>query len=274
VSEPFPTEIRIRIDGTSHQVQALGGCEPYSAGRLATMGATRVNPGTVLVRGHHQIDSEVIVSSADVITLPRSVELSSAMLIPPVASALALWETLHLELGEAAVWTGGAPLSGLVGQVALWRGACPAVELGSTQSSGSAEGRPGIDVLDGSDAEEASAKLAAIAADRPGFAAIDLSGRADVIDILLEVIPRWGRLVLAGPPGSSVTIDFYKNIHRKGIIISSTVVEPAAILDASRPEILTQVPRAIEILINPGMAARCRELLGLSMPRPAVSLAG
>jgi NADPH:quinone reductase-like Zn-dependent oxidoreductase len=270
VFERFASEVRVRIDGTSEQVQALGGYEPYSVGRLATTGTTRVDPVTVLVRGRHQVDSEVKVSSADVVALSRSLDVSSAVLVPPVAAALALWETLNLELGEAAVWTGGSPLSGLVGQVALWRGACPAVELGSTESNGGAEGRQGIEVIDWTDAESASAKLTEVAADKPGFAAIDLSGRADVIDSLLEAIPRWGRLILAGPPGSNLTIDFYKNVHRKGIIISSTILEPAAIFETSRPEVLSQVPRAIEVLSNPVMANQCKRLLGLSIPRAAV----
>jgi threonine dehydrogenase-like Zn-dependent dehydrogenase len=216
----------------------------------------------------------VKVSGADVMAFARRLDPSSAILVPPVATALALWDTMHLELGEAAVWTGGSPLSGLVGQVALWRGACPAVELGPLESSGAAEGRPGVDSIDWTDAETASTKLASLAADKPGFAAIDLSGRAEVIDSLLEAIPRWGRLMLAGPPGSTVTIDFYKNVHRKGIIISSTVLEPTAILDPSRREITAQLGRATEVLNNPAMAQQCRRLLGLSTARAAVSLAG
>ena len=273
MSERFATEVRVRIDSTSDQVKALEGYESYAVGRLATAGTTRVDPVMVLVRGRHAVDSEAKVSSTDVVALSGSLDVSSALLVPPLATALALWNTLQLELGEAAVWTGGSPLSGLVGQVAVWRGACPAVELGPPATAGGDDAREQMDFIDWTDAESASAKLVDLAADTPGFAAVDLSGRADVIDSLLEAIPRWGRLLLAGPPGANVTIDFYKNVHRKGIIIASTVLEPAGVFDAAHPEILTQVPRAIGVLSNSKMADRCSRLLGLSMARAAVSLA-
>ena len=60
---------------------------------------------------------------------------------------------------------------------------------------------------------------------------MELSGRAEVLDILLEMMPRWSRLLLAGPAGQPVTIDFYKNVHRKGAVIAAMDVEAGSIFD-------------------------------------------
>ena len=102
------SEVRVRIDATSNDLQALAGASPYAVGRIAT-GAGRSDAATVLVRGAHAVDTDAKVSSADVIALPRAVDPSTALLVAPVAMVLSLWETLQLELGEVAVWTGGSP---------------------------------------------------------------------------------------------------------------------------------------------------------------------
>jgi hypothetical protein len=267
-------DLRIRIDATSGQLAALRQTRPYAAGRLLATG--RRDPVTVLVRGAHAAETEVTAASGDIVVLPAHVDPISALVVPAVASALAVWESLNLELGEAAVWTGGSPLSALIGRVALWRGACPAIELGPADPMAAdtvnAEYARKITSVDWSDAEVAQARLTDAVADRPGFAAVDLSGRADVIDALLEVIPRWGRLLLAGPAGSPVTIDFYKNVHRKGIVLSSTILEPASIFETGNPRVPVHVSRALEVLRNQSTGAECRRLFAAHAA--AVSLVG
>ena len=226
----------------------------------------------VLVRGIHSVDSEIRVSASDCVAIEGSIDPSLAVLVPSLAITLAFWNTLQLELGDAAVWTGGRSMSSLVGQAALWRGACPAIEIGPSTTERDATG---VDTIDWTDAEAASARLAELVGRRPGFAAVDLSGRADVIDLLLEVIPRWGRLLLAGPPGPPVTIDFYRNVHRKGIVIASTTADSSRVFDArAGRDIRDQLPKAVQILRNEAMAAQCERLLGVIVRPAPVSVAG
>jgi threonine dehydrogenase-like Zn-dependent dehydrogenase len=248
--------VRVRIEASSSGAAAPAG---YAAATL-TKASTPGTRSIVLVPGAHVPGSDVDANAADCLTLPVPLDPALAILVPPLAAALAVWETLRLEIGDAAVWTGSGPLSALVGQTALWRGACPGIELGS-ESSGVLDARQ-VEHIELSDTE-AAARLAELVAARPGFAAVDLSGRADVIDVLLEVIPRWGRLLLAGPPGTPVTIDYYRNVHRKGIVLATTILEPSRVFDA-QSDARTQVARACAVLGNPRMAAQSRALLGLS----------
>ena len=256
MSERQGESLRLRIEASATDAAALAAYQPYATGtpmRPGTPGA----PRTILVPGAHVAGSDVEVSASDCVVLPASLNPAVAVLVPPIAAALALWETLRLELGDAAVWTSGGPLSGLVGQAALWRGACPGIELG--EPSGVYDPRQ-VEQVHLADTEAAATRLVTLVSTRPGFAAVDLSGRADVIDVLLEVIPRWGRLLLAGPAGTPVTIDYYRNVHRKGIVFATTVLEPSRVFDA-HSDVRSQVARACAILGNSRMAAQCSALL-------------
>jgi hypothetical protein len=253
VSEPIASEIRVRI---SSGFTVAGSTTPFALGRTLSARQGRGGDRSVIVRGDFHAGTDVAVLTADCVALPEGIDAATAPLVLPVATALSLWQSVDLELGEAAVWTTGGALSALAGQVALWRGACPAVELGP--SSATVDRIAGSDFIDWSDAEEAARRLGELIQGRPGFTAVDLSGRADVIDILLEAMPTFGRLLLAGPAGDPVTIDFYKNVHRKGAVIRSTVLDPALAFEPSGgTTIRAEIPRAVNLLANKAMAERC-----------------
>jgi hypothetical protein len=167
-----------------------------------------------------------------------------AIWIPALAFTLWIWEKLSLELGEVAVYSGGTFLSELVGQVALRRGGCPVIRLGKPVSE---DLHPGIETLSLQDPELAVEKLRQRIAGKTGFAAVDLSGLPEIVDVILEALPRWGRVMLLGFESRPVTIDFYKNVHYKGAVILSAVFDPSLVF-AKDPELAAQLPRAIRIL--------------------------
>jgi threonine dehydrogenase-like Zn-dependent dehydrogenase len=269
VSEPIASEIRVRI---TSGFTSPGSTTPIALGRTLAARQGRGGDRSVLVRGDFHAGADVTVLTSDCVALPEGVEPATAPLVLPVATALSLWQSLDLELGEAAVWTTGGALSSLAGQVALWRGACPGIELGP--SSAGVERIAGSDRIDWTDAEEAATRLNELVQGRPGFVAVDLSGRADVIDVLLEAMPTFGRLLLAGPAGDPVTIDFYKNVHRKGAVIRSTVLDPALAFEPSGgTTIRAEIPRAVNLLANPAMAERC-SILTHYAPSGPLAIAG
>jgi threonine dehydrogenase-like Zn-dependent dehydrogenase len=113
-----------------------------------------------------------------------------------LAVALEAWDELGLELGEAALIAGDGPTARIFATAAGYRGACPVVQVGAD-----GKGLPGAEELAG----------------MAGVAAVDLSGRADTVDALLEALPEGARLMLAGDDSEPQTIDYYGNIHRKGV---------------------------------------------------------
>jgi hypothetical protein len=185
-------------------------------------------------------------------TVPNAIETVDALLVPRVAQALRMWRRLGLELGEAAIYTGDGDLAGVVGLLAKWHGGMPVVRLTETD----APAIDGVQDVAVRDATTAVARLRSLVAQAPGVAAVDLLGRGSVIGVLLEALPRWGRLMLAGPPPDSFTTAFYTDVHRKGTIVCAAGDLDSIATDPQSWE--TDVRNARRLLTNDAYAAELR----------------
>lgn len=198
-------------------------------------------------------------NSAQCIPVPSTLDPEKALLLPPLIFALGVWEKLGLELGEAAIYTTGSSLSRLVGQVAVWRGAIPVIQLGKEEENNS-QLHP-VEFLAIDDAEDSIRLLSNRIKNKPGVAIVELSGNPEIIDIVLEILPKWGRIICAAHSGSPLTIDFYNNIHRKGVTVQSYIYGQNSLLINNTIDIEDQVERACQILSNEQMSAICKELI-------------
>jgi len=188
------------------------------------------------------------------ISVPATLESRRALAVPMLATALWAWEEVGLELGETAVYASGTALDRMIGCVARWRGAVPIVRLAAA-AGGSLDG---VEDIDATDADVALKQLSETVRNARGFAAIDLSGRGEIFDILLEVLPRWGRILLGAPRSARVTVDFYNNVHRKGAYLRAVCLDPMALFDpARRQDRLEHVERAVRILSDDYLAGLC-----------------
>ena len=241
------SQVHVLLEKKSCSEGALKSCSLFGVGRVVSsrpkdLGSS--NGGLVLVRIADSEGSEIVVKKTDCIPIPDDLDVDLAIWVPPLAFALWIWEKLSLELGEVAVYSGGSPFSELVGQVALRRGGCPVIRLGKR---GLEDLHPEIETLSLQDPELTVEKLKRRIAGKTGFAAVDLSDLPEIIDVILEALPRWGRVMLLGFESRPVTIDFYKNVHYKGAVILSGVFDPTLVF-AKDPEFAVQLPRAIRIL--------------------------
>ncbi|PUB79845.1 MAG: hypothetical protein DBP02_21730 [gamma proteobacterium symbiont of Ctena orbiculata] len=80
------------------------------------------------------------------IELPPMENPRIGLLIPPLTMALWVWDRLGLELGEAAVVSGGQPYTRLLAYCASLRGALPVIELGSRSTTGNSPANPSFQV--------------------------------------------------------------------------------------------------------------------------------
>jgi hypothetical protein len=177
--------------------------------------------------------------------------IDAATLTWPVACLLALWDSLDLELGEAAVVTEGHPWSGLAAVVAGWYGATPVLYV--TAGTAAPAGTTPIRVEDPS---ETVRGLASRLQGRPGVAVAELSGRAAIVDIVLESIPSETGIAMAGEGRERLTIDFYVNVHRKGLHMVSTLLDPGAPDVPGRGVTSAHVVRAQRLLAQPARLAQ------------------
>ncbi|MGE0462488.1 MAG: hypothetical protein AB7Q16_14065 [Vicinamibacterales bacterium] len=179
-----------------------------------------------------------------------------AALESAVSTALWVWDTLALEIGEIALVTDGHPSSRLVALAGTWYGASPVFLL----SDRDLPALPGVTLLPAAADADSSRDLTGRLRQRPGVAAVELSGRAPAVDLLLEAVPTWSRLMLAGPRVEPFTIDYYVNVHRKGLrLVSAALDAPrtqAVVREASRLE------RVRRLLGRPERRQACLRALG------------
>jgi hypothetical protein len=168
------------------------------------------------------------------------------LLIPELVVALVMWEHLRLELGETAIVIGDGSLAPLLCQGAIWHGGAPVIHLGDAPIAHSI---PGVESLLVEDTDQVLVRLRRIVQPKAGFAAVDISGSPQMLTLLFDLVPVRGRLYLGDPETKPVTIDFYNNVHRKGIQILSSVIDPISLLTSeSYARYSSQITRAIRLL--------------------------
>jgi hypothetical protein len=196
-------------------------------------------------------DGRLLLDEARVVPVPQHLADETAILVPLVAEALRVWDLLRLEIGAAALVTRALPWAPLLDVTASWYGAVP-VEAGS--------GRAG-EPFDSDTVGRLTRTLAAY----PGVCVVELTGRAEIVDMVLETVPTASRVMFAGPAGDRLTIDYYVNVHRKGLHLASTVLSPLRSL-AARNGDAALTDRAIRLLTSPSRAQACRDAAAAGVP--------
>jgi hypothetical protein len=179
-------------------------------------------------------------------------------LVPMVATALGLWDSLRLEIGEAAVLSGDHRYAGLIALTAIWHGAVPVLQLCTNAAAVPA----GVEPISCGDPRDAIRVLSRRLARCPGVAAVDLTGRAESVDVLLASLPRFARLLLTGSAAEPLTIDFYANVHRKGLELRSGLLQPLSSEAPMHQPSGQWSARASRLLLNPKRAADCMAAIG------------
>jgi hypothetical protein len=221
-------------------------------------------PGTrVLAR----LDGGGDAADAGVVApLPDGLGDALVPFVPVVARALAFWDALGLEIGETAIVTSAGWTGHVVATVASWYGAAPLV----VGMPGLAAGPPGSDRLIAEDAEAAVKDLQGRLQGRAGVAGVELTGRAALVDLLLQTVPTFARLMFAGDARERLTVDFYVNVHRKGLLLHSDLFDPAAAVAAPwTGGTGARFARAARLLARPDRAAACLGAVGQTAPAAA-----
>src|SRR6266498_3907218 len=247
--------MRVRAEGYSDHSTPLTRFTPFVVGRLveAHDGGSWSKGDRVLVSAPDSRVEEVEAAACACVRVPDGLASADALLIPPTAQALRVWRRLRLEIGEAAVLTDGDGLADFIGLVAMWHGGLPVIRLTSRQTAGD------VEIVNISDAPLALERLRSLTAHAPGLAAVDLSGSGEILAMLLEALPRWGRLMLAGPCPEPFTTAFYTDIHRKGVVVCSDGDLDSMFSDPSEWNV--DVRNACRLLMEPKRAAKLRACL-------------
>jgi hypothetical protein len=197
--------------------------------------------------------SDVNIASTTALVLDRALPVESALLVPPLMVVLRIWDDLHLELGELAVVTHGHPLARLAAVTAAWHGADTVFV-----TPDGVEPPPGTAALHLGEHAEPITLLTERLKAAVATVAVDFSGAAEIIDALLESVPASSRLLLAGRDPERLTVDFYRNVHRKGLELLSTTAGPGLAFDATDRRRQTRLAtRACRLLADARRFEQC-----------------
>jgi len=195
-----------------------------AAGRVIAVGkdVTNLKPGdrVVIAWGGHR--SHTVKKARDVLRIEDdSIDLLDAAFANIASFSLLGVRKLRLELGEAVMIAGIGLLGAFAVQIANLSGAIPllasdpdparrevALKLGATQAFSPDEPNFVEKVKDATGGEGPKA-------------VVEVTGSASALQQALEYIAREGRISLLGCTRvvSDVPIDFYKYVHRRGIVL-------------------------------------------------------
>ena len=188
------------------------------------------------------------------VPVPVALASETAMLIPLVVESLRVWDLLQLEIGAAALVTRAQPWSPLLELVASWYGAIP-VPLDDVERHETARDHDPV------------AALRSTLAQYPLVGVVELTGKSDVVDTVLEPLPSSSRVMFAGTQRDRLTIDYYVNVHRKGLHLHSTILSPSRLFTPAGRD-LQRAERAARLLANPARARACSAAVAASPRQP------
>lgn len=211
-------------------------------------------PALVPAAGHGHGDSGEGPEAC--IPIPVGLPAEHARLIPRLARVLWAWDSACLELGECAIVTSGSADAALFCLVAAWRTGRTPIYLDLGDHAGPAASV--ADAIPGQDSQSAIEALTARIRPAPAAAAVVLSASVRAADLLLEVLPTWGRVLIGTSAMEPAAIDFYNHVHRKGARLQGVPATPMSVFEAAlREAALPHIQRAIRILRHGTLATSC-----------------
>ena len=239
-----------RLDEAGHQ-PVFGLCRiaksERSEGRFS-VGQAVLAPASRNTAGQAEVDARTCIP------IPAGLLADRAMLVPRLAMALAATDAVALELGDVPICTSGGEDLHLIATVCQWRSGRDVLVL--DLSDGHFAATAGCRRIDSSDPQRAIEDISRASATAPGAAAIVLSRKSDAVDILLEAMPMWGRMIISSAGTEPATIDFYNNVHRKGMSLVTGPASPTVLFEPdARTGLRHFAERAIQILRRDDLAA-------------------
>lgn len=133
-----------------------------------------------------------------------------------VKRALWIWDKLDLEIGDLAVVTSSDVKGRVLATVAAATGASPVLLVGDSWTNASV---PNVNCVSVEQFGRLSSSIRKQFRGKPSVAAAECTGRAEVIELLLATLPIFSRVIVAGTSFGPLNIDFYLNLHKKGLIL-------------------------------------------------------
>ena len=163
--------------------------------------------------------SHVLISENQVQLIPSDLSFDEATFSTLSSVALQGIRKARIELGDSVLILG----QGLVGQLALQlaklSGALPLIAVDLYDSRLHISSRNGADYRLNPEKVDLEEEVKRITGGKGTNVVIDTTGNPEVIPLSFELTSRAGRVILLGSPRGESKVNFYSQVHRKGISV-------------------------------------------------------
>ncbi|MFQ6095293.1 MAG: zinc-binding alcohol dehydrogenase [Candidatus Bathyarchaeia archaeon] len=191
-----------------------------NAGVVVSMGsrASRFKVGDrVVSRKNHA--SHVIASENELMMIPKGLSFDEAAFFALGSIALQGIRKADIELGEPVVVLG----QGLVGQLALQMaklsGAMPIVGVDLFNYRLNLSLKNDADYVFNPLEVDLEKEISEVTAGRGANVVIEATGNRKVIPTAFKLVGKYGRVIILGSPRGMSEVNFYSEIHKKGICV-------------------------------------------------------
>jgi len=206
-----------------------------NAGVIADLGVatSRFKIGDKVVsRRNHA--SHVVANEDELIRIPEGLSFDEASFSTLGSIALQGIRKANIEIGESVVVLGQGLVGNLALQLAKLSGGMPVIGVDAYDYRLGISQRCGADnVLNLTQVDlEDSVKDAT---DGKGAdIVIEASGNPQAISTALQLVGRYGRIIILGSPRGTTEVNFYSSVHRKGVSIIGAHESARPLFESSR----------------------------------------
>lgn len=177
----------------------------------------RFKPGDRVVwAGKHA--AHALVSEEDLLPVLPELQDEEAVFSRPIAIAMQGVRKAQIELGESVLVLGAGLIGLLASQLAKLNGGFPVISVDLTEIRLDFARKVGVDSILVADENliERTSELTGGGA----HVVIEATGHPDAIPLALKLARQMGRVILLGSPrGETKSVNFYTDVHRKGITL-------------------------------------------------------
>ena len=186
---------------------------------LATgSGSTEITVGDKVVsRKPHA--SHVIVDETDVMKIPEGLSFEEASFFALGSISLQAVRKAGIEIGESVIVLGQGLVGNLALQLARLSGGMPLIAVDMFDYRLKISKRCGADYTFNPSRSNLIEEVMDVTEGKGADVVIEATGNPKAIPTALELAGRYGRVILLGSPRGVSEVNFYSEVHRKGVII-------------------------------------------------------
>lgn len=218
ISPGTETAFLMALPNTPCQFPQYPGYSNVGIVKKVGSGVSNIRVGArVVCRKNHA--SYVIAHESEVMEIPPGVSFDEASFFALGSIALQGIRKAKIELGESVVVLGQGLVGILALQLAKLSGGMPLIGVDLYDYRLSLSRRHGADYVLNPSKVDLERKVKEATDGKGADVVVEATGNPKVISTALKLVGNYGRVILLGSPRGETEVNFYSDVHKKGVLI-------------------------------------------------------